>query len=65
MYLVDVELEELEELADFTNHVRGETLDAEDIDKILRGEGFSPGPQGGPSGPQGGDQSGQGVSVAA
>lgn len=27
---MDVELEELEELADFTNHVRGETLDAED-----------------------------------
>ncbi len=45
--------------------VEKETLDAEDIDKILRGEGFSPGPQGGPSGPQGGDQSGQGVSVAA
>lgn len=30
MYLVDVDIEELEELADFTNHVRGETLDAED-----------------------------------
>jgi cell division protease FtsH len=44
-----------------------ETLDAEDIDRILRGEGFSPGPQGGPSGPQGGEgtQTGSGVSVAA
>jgi hypothetical protein len=44
-----------------------ETLDADDIDRIMRGEGFSPGPQGGPSGPQGGEgsPSGSGVSVAA
>jgi cell division protease FtsH len=40
--------------------VEKETLDAEDIDRILRGEGFSPGPQGGE-----GPQSGSGVSVAA
>ena len=40
--------------------VEKETLDAEDIDRILRGEGFSPGPQGGE-----GPQSGTGVSVAA
>ena len=37
-----------------------QNLDAEDIDRILRGEGFSPGPQGGE-----GPQSGTGVSVAA
>jgi cell division protease FtsH len=46
-----------------------ETLDAEDIDRILRGEGFSPGPKGGPGGPQGSDggtdSTGSGVSVAA
>lgn len=41
-----------------------ETLDADDIDRILRGEGFSPGPQGGPQGGEG-SQSGSGVSVAA
>jgi cell division protease FtsH len=40
-----------------------ETLDADDIDRILRGEGLSPGPQGGP--PAGGDTSSRGVSVAA
>ena len=40
-----------------------ETLDADDIDRILRGEGLSPGPQGGP--PAGGDSSTRGVSVAA
>ena len=40
--------------------VEKETLDADDIDRILRGEGFSPGPQGGE-----GPQSGSGVSVAA
>ncbi len=40
-----------------------ETLDADDIDRILRGEGLSPGPQGGP--PAGGDSSSRGVSVAA
>ena len=40
--------------------VEKETLDAEDIDRILRGEGFSPGPQGGE-----GPQSGTGVSGAA
>lgn len=48
--------------------VEKETLDADEIDRILRGEGFSPGPQGGPSGPQGsqgGTDSGPGVSVAA
>jgi cell division protease FtsH len=48
--------------------VEKETLDADEIDRILRGEGFSPGPQGGPSGPQGsqgGSDSGPGVSVAA
>ncbi len=47
--------------------VEKETLDADDIDRIMRGEGFSPGPQGGPSGPQGGEgaPSGSGVSVAA
>jgi cell division protease FtsH len=47
--------------------VEKETLDAEDIDRILRGEGFSPGPQGGPGGPQGegSSESGGGVSVAA
>jgi cell division protease FtsH len=41
-----------------------ETLDADDIERIIRGETLSPGPQGGPSGPQGGE-SGGGVSVAA
>lgn len=41
-----------------------ETLDADDIERIVRGETLSPGPQGGPSGPQGGE-SGSGVSVAA
>jgi cell division protease FtsH len=41
-----------------------ETLDADDIDRILRGEGLSPGPQGGPP-PAGGDSSTRGVSVAA
>lgn len=41
-----------------------ETLDAEDIERIIRGETLSPGPQGGPSGPQSGE-SGGGVSVAA
>jgi cell division protease FtsH len=41
-----------------------ETLDADDIERIVRGETLSPGPQGGPSGPQGGE-SGNGVSVAA
>ncbi len=41
-----------------------ETLDADDIERIIRGETLSPGPQGGPSGPQGGESSG-GVSVAA
>ncbi len=41
-----------------------ETLDADDIERIIRGETLSPGPQGGPSGPQGGE-SGSGVSVAA
>jgi cell division protease FtsH len=49
--------------------VEKETLDADDIDRILRGEGFSPGPQGGPGGPQGSEggseSSGSGVSVAA
>ena len=49
--------------------VEKETLDADDIDRILRGEGFSPGPQGGPGGPQGSDggsdSTGTGVSVAA
>jgi cell division protease FtsH len=40
-----------------------ETLDADDIDRILRGEGLSPGPQGGP--PAGGDTPGGSVSVAA
>jgi len=47
--------------------VEKETLDADDIDRILRGEGFSPGPQGGPAGPSGdgGSESGNGVSVAA
>ena len=39
-----------------------ETLDAEDIEKIIRGESLSPGPQGGP--PAGGDSGGS-VSVAA
>ncbi len=41
-----------------------ETLDAEDIERIIRGETLSPGPQGGPSGPQSGENGG-GVSVAA
>jgi cell division protease FtsH len=47
--------------------VEKETLDADDIDRILRGEGLSPGPQGGPGGPQGseGGSEGSGVSVAA
>jgi cell division protease FtsH len=49
--------------------VEKETLDADDIDRILRGEGFSPGPQGGPGGSQGSEGgaelSGSGVSVAA
>ena len=40
-----------------------ETLDADDIDRILRGEGLSPGPKGGP--PAGGDSQGGSVSVAA
>jgi len=39
-----------------------ETLDADDIDRILRGETLSPGPQGGP--PAGGEGGGS-VSVAA
>lgn len=39
-----------------------ETLDSDDIERIVRGETLSPGPQGGPSGP--GESSG-GVSVAA
>ena len=41
-----------------------ETLDADDIERIIRGETLSPGPQGGPSGPQSGESAG-GVSVAA
>jgi cell division protease FtsH len=40
-----------------------ETLDADDIDRIIRGEGLSPGPQGGP--PAGGESTGSSVSVAA
>jgi hypothetical protein len=39
-----------------------ETLDADDIDRILRGEGLTPGPQGGPGG---GENSNGSVSVAA
>ena len=39
-----------------------ETLDADDIDRILRGEGLTPGPKGGPGG---GDTAGSSVSVAA
>jgi cell division protease FtsH len=45
--------------------VEKETLDSEDIERIIRGETLSPGPQGGPSGPQGGEGNGSGVSVAA
>jgi cell division protease FtsH len=41
-----------------------ETLDADDIDRIMRGETLSPGPQGGPGGPKGGEAV-AGVSVAA
>ncbi len=41
-----------------------ETLDADDIERIVCGETLSPGPQGGPSGPQSGENGG-GVSVAA
>jgi len=39
-----------------------ETLDSDDIDRIVRGETLSPGPQGGPSGP---GETGGNVSVAA
>jgi cell division protease FtsH len=39
-----------------------ETLDADDIDRILKGESLTPGPKGGPGG---GENAGSSVSVAA